>query len=170
MSKAKKLLVVAGAAVVGVLLLVFGFKEYSTSKKLQKEGKQTVGVVTDADERRGRKGRRSYYLTVLYKTEAQSTFEQNKRVSRSVYSDAAKAGSVQVTYLPSDPNVCEFGPKVGTQFGMLLFGLVALAFSGFTAFGKGADDSSDSGPTSEADAEKELLADSSKYDDQQKAA
>jgi hypothetical protein len=167
MSKAKKLLVVAGAVILGLSLVVFGLKDYRTSKKLQAEGKQTVGVVTDASVHRGRKGRKSYYLTVLFKTEAQAAFEQRKSVSHSDFEDASKAGSVQVTYLESDPNVCAFG-KVKASVSPIIFGVLALGFGGFLVFSK--SQSEPTGPTSEADAEKQLLADNSKYDDQQKAA
>jgi hypothetical protein len=168
MSKIKKLLVVGGLALFGVLIVVFGVQEYRTSKKLQAEGKQTVGVVSDASVHRGRKGRRTYYLTVLFKDEAQKTFEQREKVSRSVFDEASKAGSVQVTYLPIDPAVCAFGPKVDTKWGMILVGVLMIGGAGVTAFSK--SEEGDTGPSSEANAEKELLADQSKYDDRQKAA
>jgi len=168
MSKIKKSLVVAGLALFGILLVVFGVQEYRTSKKLQAEGKQTVGVVSDASVQRGRKGRRSYYLTVLFKDEAEKTFEQREKVSKSVFNDASKAGSVQVTYLPTDPSVCAFGPEVDTKWGMILFGVFMIGGAGVTAFSKPEEGAS--GPTSEANAEQELLAGQSKYDNQQKAA
>jgi len=168
MSKAKKLLTVAGAVILGLSLVVFGIKDYRTSKKLQAEGKQTVGVVTDASVERGRKGRRSYYLTVLFKTEAQAACEQRKSVSRADFDDASKAGSVQVTYLASDPSVCAFGPKVNASVSPIVFGVLALGFAGFLVFGK--IEKASTAPISEADAEKQLLADKSKCDDQQKAA
>lgn len=168
MSKAKKLLVVAGAVILGLSLVVFGIKDYRTSKKLQAEGKQTVGVVTDASVHRGRKGRKSYYLTVLFKTEAQAACEQRKSVSRSDFEDASKAGSIQVTYLASDPSVCAFGPKVKASVSPIVFGVLALGFAGFLVFGKTKE--ADTAPTSEADVEKQLLTDNSKYDDQKKAA
>jgi hypothetical protein len=169
MNKAKRLLIVAGAAIFGVILLVVGFKEYRQSKKLQSEGKTAVGAVTDASIQRGRKGRRSYYLTVNFQTEAGAAVEQRKRVSSSVYDEARQAGTVPVTYLASDPKVCAFGPKVSTKFGSLIAGVVALAVGGFAAFGKSEDDGSSSPLSGEA-AENELLADNSRYDDQQKAA
>jgi hypothetical protein len=168
MSKIKKFLVVAGLALLGILLVVFGVQEYRTSKKLQAEGKQTVGVVSDASVQRGRKGRRSYYLKVLFKDEAQQTFEQREKVSRSVFDEASKAGSVQVTYLPGNPSVCAFGPKVDTKWGMILVGILMMGGAGVTAFSK--SEESGSSPKSETGAEKELLANQSKSDDQQKAA
>lgn len=167
MSKAKKWLVATGAVIFGIVLSVSGIKDYRTSKQLQSEGKQTVGVVTDASVHRGRKGRRSYNLTVLFKTEAQAVFEQDKRVSRSVFDDASKAGSVQVTYLASDPNVCAFGPSVKASVAPIIFGVLAVGFGGFL-FSKSL--AAAVSPTSQAAVEKELLADASKYDDKQNAA
>ena len=167
MSKAKKLLVVAGAVILGLSLVVFGIKDYRTSKKLQAEGKQTVGVVTDASVHRGRKGRKSYSLTVLFKNEAQAAFEQRKSVSRSDYEDGTKAGSIQVTYLASDPTVCAFG-TVKASVSPIIFGVLALGFGGFLAFSK--TEGAGTAPASQADVEKQLLADNSKYDDQKKAA
>ena len=164
MSKAKKLLVVAGAALVGVFLLVVGWGEYRTSKKLQAEGKATTGEVTEAEQRRGRKGRRSYYLTVNFKTEAGQTLSRQERVSSSVYRDAVEARSVNVTYLPSDPNVCAFGPKVKTETSAMIFGLIALAVGGFTLF-KGGSSDNDGGAA--VNPEQELLGENSKYDEPQ---
>lgn len=169
MKKLKKWLVIAGAGLLGVFFLVFGVKEFRQSKKLQAEGKQVAGVVTDGETQRGRKGRRSYYLTVSFKTEEGATMSERKKVSRSLFNEASEARTVPVTYLPSDASVCTFGPKVDTQFGLLIGGVVALGFAGFMAFGKGEDDDNAS-PASEAEVEQQLLADNSKYDDQQKAA
>jgi hypothetical protein len=168
MSKAKKLLVLVGGAALGIFLLIFGFQEYRTSKKLQADGKQAIGVVTDGHVQRGRRGRRSYYLTVSFKPESGQIVEKEKRVSSDVYRDASKAGTVQVTYLPSNPTVCAYGPKVSTEWSAMAFGIVALVVAGFSAFAKSQDN--EQGTTSEAVVEKELLANQSKYDDQQKAA
>lgn len=167
MRKVKKLFVVAGAIIFGVILLVVGFGDFRESKKLQSQGKSVVGDVTDGEERRGRKGRRSYYLTVNFTTEAGQTVEQRSRVSRSVYNSAAEARKVPVTYLPSDPKVCAFGPKVETQFGALIGGVIAIGVGLFLGFKKSQDDGSSSSPEN---AENGLLADNSRYDDQQKAA
>ena len=167
MSKLKKFAVAGGAVLVGVVLLVTGFNEFRQSKKLQAEGEQVSGVVTDTDVRRGRRGRRSYYLKVSFKTEAGETYEARKSVSRSLFDEASEAKTVSVVYLPSDPTVVTFG-KADTKFGGLIGGVVALVVGGAIVFGKSKDD--EGTPASPADVEKELLADNSKYDDQQKAA
>ncbi len=167
MSKLKKFAVAAGAILVGVVLLVMGFKEFRESKKLQAEGKQVSGTVTDTDVKSGRRGRQSYYLTVEFKTEAGETYEARKSVAKSLFKEASEAGTVAVVYLPSDPKVLTFG-KADTKFGGLIGGVVALVVGGAIFFGKSKDD--EATPLSSADAEKELLADKSKYDDQQKAA
>jgi len=170
MNKGKRLLVLVGGAALGLFLLIFGFKEYRTSKKLQSDGKQAVGVVTDGYEKRGRRGRHSYYLTVSFKPESGQIVEKQKSVSSDVYKNASKGGTVQVTYLPSDPQVCAYGPKVNTQWGSMAAGVVALIVAGFTAFSRTANDEVGSAAVSGVSAEKEMLADNSKYDDQQKAA
>ena len=162
----KKFAVAGATVLVGVVLLVTGFNEFRQSKKLQAEGKQVSGVVTDTDVQRGRRGRRSYYLTVNFKTEAGETHEARKRVSRSLFDEASEAKTVAVVYLPSDPTVVTFG-KADTEFGGLIAGVVALVVGGVIGLGKSNDDET---PASPEDAEKELLADHSKYDDQQKAA
>jgi hypothetical protein len=169
MSKAKKLLVLVGGAFLGITLLIFGFQEYRTSKKLQSDGKQAIGSVTDGHVQRGRRGRRSYYLKVSFQPEGGQIVEKEKRVSSDVYRDASKAGTVQVTYLPSEPTVCAYGPKVNTEWSSMAIGVVALVVAGFTGFSKSEEDS-EQGTTSGAGVEKEMLADHSKYDDQQKAA
>ena len=166
MSKLKKFAVAGGAVLVGVVLLVTGFNEFRQSKRLQAEGQQVSGVVTDTDVQRGRRGRRSYYLTVTFKTEAGETYEARKSVSRSLFDEASEAKTVSVVYLPSDPTVVTFG-KAETEFGGMVAGVVALVVGGVIGLGKSKDDET---PASPADAEKELLADHSKYDDQQKAA
>ena len=167
MSKLKKFAVAGGAILVGFVLLVMGFMEFRQSKKLQAEGRQVSGAVTDTDVQRGRKGRRSYYLTVNFQTEAGETYEARKSVSRSLFDEASEARTVPVVYLPSDPTVVTFG-KADTEFGGMIVGVVALVLGGVIGFGKSKDDGAT--PASPADAEKELLADQSKYDDQQKAA
>ena len=167
MSKLKKFAVAGGAVLVGVVLLVTGFNEFRQSKKLQAEGQQVSGVVTDTDVQRGRRGRRSYYLRVSFKTEAGDTYEARKSVSRSLFDEASEAKTVSVVYLPSDPTVATFG-KADTKFGGLIGGVIALVVGGGIIFGKSNDD--EATPGSPADVEKDLLADQSKYDDQQKAA
>ena len=167
MSKLKKFSVAGATALVGVVLLVVGFKEFRQSKKLQAEGKGVTGAVTDTDVQRGRRGRRTYYLTVNFKTEAGDTYEKRKSVSRSLFDDASEARTVPVVYLPSDPAVVALG-KADTEFGGMIAGVVALVLGGVIGFGKSKDD--EATPASPADVEKELLANDSKYDDQQKAA
>jgi hypothetical protein len=167
MSKLKKFAVAGGAILVGVVLLVMGFKEFRQSKKLQAEGKQVSGVVTETDVQRGRKGRRTYYLKVNFQTEAGDTYEARNSVSRSLFDEASEAKTVPVVYLPSDPTVLTLG-KADTKFGGLIGGVIALVVGGAILFGKSKDD--ETAPVSPADAEKELLAEKSKYDDQQKAA
>jgi hypothetical protein len=91
-----------------------------------------------------------------------------RSVSSDVYRNASKGGTVQVTYLPSDPQVCAYGPKVNTKWGSMAAGVVALIVAGFTAFNGRANEEVGSAAVSSLSAEKETLTVNS--NDQQKAA
>ena len=62
----KKLLIVVGLLIFGIFMLVVGFNTFRESKKLQKDGKSVTATVVDGEERRGRRGRKSYSLTVSF--------------------------------------------------------------------------------------------------------
>jgi len=128
---------------VGIFMTFAGVKEYKNSKRIQKEGKQIIGKVTDSEERRGRRGRRSYYLTVQFQPAQQQPVEQELKVSYDVYSKATSTGTVVVHYLPSDPSICAFGAKAETKFGTTVWGVIALVVS--LVLFKGAFESGDDG-------------------------
>ena len=113
----------------GVFMTVNGVKEYRNSKRIQKEGKQALGKVVDGEERRGRRGRRSYYLTATFQTPANQSVEKELKVSREVYTKATTSGTVTVHYLASNPEVCAFGEKAEAKFGTAIWGVVALLVS-----------------------------------------
>jgi len=167
MSKLKKFAVAGATALVGVVLLVTGFNEFRQSKKLQAEGTQVSGIVTETDVQRGRRGRRSYYLTVDFKTEAGESYKARKNVSRTLFDEASEAKTVSVVYLPADPKVVAFG-KADTEFAGMIVGVVALGLAGVIGFAR--SKGNETTPAAPENVEKELLADKSKYDDQQKAA
>jgi hypothetical protein len=127
---------------VGLFMTVSGVKEYQTSKRIQKEGKQALGKVVDGEERRGRRGRRSYYLTVAFQTAANQPVEEHLKVSREVYSKASATGTVTVHYLASNPKICAFGEQTKAKFGTAIWGVVALL--GSMVLLKGVFDSGDS--------------------------
>lgn len=134
MSKVKELFFFIVLAGIGVILIVGGFKEFKNSKRLIAEGKSTVGKVVDSEERRGRRGRRSYYLTVAFQTAQQQAVQRELRVSRVVYTSGTDTGAVKVNYLPSNPSVCQFGEKAAAKYGTMVWGFLALGGSSFLLF------------------------------------
>ena len=126
----KRILVTIGAGVLGVLLLVFGFKEFSETRKLKKEGLSATAEVVDHEEKSGRRGRIRYYLTAKFKTEDGKSVSARRQVASEVYADAIQANSVPVTYLKAAPNCCRFGKGVSTDFTRLGVGVFLLGAAG----------------------------------------
>jgi len=141
MSKAKRLFAIGAAIVFGGLFLVMGWIEFQNSRKLAAEGKAVTADVTGKDIERGRRGRKTYYVEVQFKTEAGATEAQNVKVSSSQYDAAKVGGNVPVHYLPSDPKVCQIGEKVETKWSWMVYGLGAWAIGAFVGFSKSDDES-----------------------------
>lgn len=130
----KRLLTILGLFVVALFLFFVGIKDHLESKKLKAEGQKTVAEVTDASERRGRKGRRSYYITVNFKTEAGQVVQDEERVSKGAYEWASRDRRVPVIYAPSNPTIYQIGSTVTqTRFGFYM-GAGCLAVAGFMLF------------------------------------
>ena len=129
MKRIKAILFFLVILVAGIFMTVNGVKEYRNSKRIQKEGKQAFGKVVDAEERRGRRGRRSYYLTTTFQTAANQPVEKTLKVSRDVYKKGTSTGGVTVHYLQSNPEVCAFGDKAEAKFGTAIWGALALVVS-----------------------------------------
>jgi hypothetical protein len=131
----KRIIAILGGGIVGVVLLVFGVKEFFQVKALQSKGKAAVAEVTGAEARSGRRGRKHNYLTVSFKTEAGQTVTTEKRVSRGEYAEGTSAKKINVTYLPDKPDVCRIG-TVSTNWASLGFGVAMLGFAVVSAFSK----------------------------------
>lgn len=165
MSKSKKILVVGGAFLLGAVLVVTGWAELRNSRKLAAEGKAVTAEVVSKDIRHGRKGRRSYYLNVGFKTESGAQTEQRVQVSSSQFDSVSQGGSVPVHYLPGDPSVCQAGDKVETKWNGLLVGFGSWAVAAFLAFAKPDDNSpaessasNDGGPNQDAGGDEQQKA------------
>jgi Protein of unknown function (DUF3592) len=142
MSKSKKILVVGGAFLLGAVFVAMGWSELQDSRKLTADGKAVTAAVAGKYVKHGRKGRRSYYLNVGFKTESGAQTEQRVQVSSSQFEGASEGGSVPVHYLPANPSICQVGDKVETQWSGLLIGLGSWAVAAFLAFSKPQDDES----------------------------
>jgi hypothetical protein len=112
-----------------------GYIEWRDSKKLVAEGRSTVGHVTDTQSiSGGRRGRDTYYLVVAFETEKGVARTKTIKVSWEVYYSAAIGGTVQLHYLPSDPDVAQVGEKPRVRRRAMVEGIVYLAFGiGVTA-------------------------------------
>ncbi|HZO84460.1 MAG TPA: DUF3592 domain-containing protein [Verrucomicrobiae bacterium] len=112
-----------------------GYIEWRNSRKLVAEGRSTVGHVTDTQSiSGGRRGRDTYYLVVAFETEKGAARTSTIKVSWDVYYSAAIGGTVQLHYLPSDPDVVQVGGKPRVRRRAMVEGIVYMAFGiGVTA-------------------------------------
>mgnify|MGYP001272220226 CR=1 FL=1 len=99
MGKAKTTLVFLGALAFGLMFTYTGFKEFTGSRKLKKEGVSTTANVVDGYSRR-RRGFRRYYLTVEFTTQAGHEACEDVKVSNATYQAAksGKSGSGKATW------------------------------------------------------------------------
>ena len=124
----KKVLSFLFLIIIGGGLTYTGYNEWQDSKKLAAKGKSTIGKVTHHYTHKARKGSRKYNLVVAFETENQEARKKTIRVDSSVYYSASSRGTVQVHYLPNDPDVVQAGSKVEIEYGSFVLGLVFLGF------------------------------------------
>jgi hypothetical protein len=109
----RKILFLLAALIGGPIMIVSGVHEYQNSKKLAASGKTTNASVVDAIETVSRKYRvHHYYLVVKYQPEGALAYTKKLGVSQEVYNQGLAARTVQLHYLPSDPNIAQLGEKV----------------------------------------------------------
>ncbi len=132
--KGKRIFAIIAAFILGAVMVFGGWHELRNSKRLAAEGKATTAQVEDKVTKHGRRGSRSYYLEVQFRTEAGQNIQKRVTVDSSQYDAATLGGTVPLHYLPSEPEVCAAGEKVETKYGMLLIGFGALALGGFLCF------------------------------------
>ena len=161
------MLVVSVAFVIGAVMLVTGWLDYRNSKRLASEGKAVAAAVLAKDIERGRRGRKSYYLEVQFKTES-GTAAQRVRVTSSQFDAARPGGTVPAHYLPSNPKLCQVGGKVQTEWAGLLVGLGAWVVGVFVGFSKTENESQ--GGDGDPSAKPEAASNNNGSDDHQQAA
>jgi len=131
MNRSKAILGGLAAVAVGGFLVYSGVKEYRNSKRLVNEGKAVAANVTDKDMSTGRKGRRSYYLAVEFKTEAGQEVKERLRVASADYDAANIGGTVPVHYLAEDPSICQVGNKAQVKWTTFVMGAFLAVAGGF---------------------------------------
>jgi len=170
MSKFKQILLVGGAVLFGGLFVVTGWFEYRDTKKLASEGKAVVAQVLEKDIERGRRGRKSYYVSVQFKTESGATVQQRLRVSSSQYDAASPGGTVPAHYLPNDPTVCQVGEKVEAKWSGILIGLGAWLVAGMLGFSNSDDEEEGGSGSGDGTAIAQATPNDAGSNDQQQAA
>jgi len=140
MTNLKRLIAILGGGIMGLFLLYLGVSEFFETKSLQSKGKSTTGEITDTEERSGRRGRRKYYLSVNFRTEQGQQISSRAQVPKAVYEQAAHSRKVNVTYLPTKPEIHRFGPDVTNDFMNVGVGVLVLGFAGFSALRGGTVD------------------------------
>lgn len=91
-----------GMMIVGPIIAVAGWMTQQKLANLEARGKVVQGVIMDGWEKRGRRSR-SYYLKVVYKTEAGAPVTTEFGVTGSYYNSHELADMVEVKYDPEDP-------------------------------------------------------------------
>ena len=162
MKRSKAILGGLAALAVGGFLLYTGVKEYRSSKRLVNEGKSVAAKVADKDMTTGRKGRRSYYLNVEFKTEAGQEVDERLQVSSGDYDSATVGSTVTVHYLADDPSVCQVGNKAQVKWTSLAIGAFLALVGGFGLFRQRSSESYASESPAEQTTE---TADASQSDD-----
>jgi hypothetical protein len=146
--KSKKLFGGLIALAIGGVLLFLGVKGYRSSKQLVNQGQSIDAQVADKDISYGRKNRKSYYVSVAFKTPAGQEVKERLSVDSSEYSAATVGGTIPVRYLASDPTVCQVGDQTRVPWVNLIAGVI-LAFSGggsmFSSGGSSDDDAETDG-------------------------
>jgi hypothetical protein len=167
MKRSKAILGGLVALAIGGFLVYTGVKEYRNSKRLVNEGKSAEAKVADKDMTTGRKGRRSYYVSVEFKTQAGQPVEKRIQVSSSEYDSANVGGTVPVQYLADDPSVCQVGNKAQVKWTTIAIGAFLAVVGGF-GVARQATQSEDS--PAEQSAETADASSSDDSDDQAEAA
>lgn len=86
---------------VGPGLLIAGFMEAKKHKLIQKEGVDTVAMITGGEDRRGRKGGHTYTLELDVPN---ATKPHKVNVSKSIYDNSAIGMPIPIRQIASSPD------------------------------------------------------------------
>jgi hypothetical protein len=116
--------------VAGGFLFSSGYREFSETRQLQRDGATIEAKVVDERTRYRGKGRTRYFLTVEFQTPTRAEVVQETEVDYDTHSQGAATGHVLVHYLPTSPSVLRAGQTVSTEFGNLLLGAFIVGCGG----------------------------------------
>ena len=167
----KKILILLAALIGGPVLIVAGIGEYSDSKQLVANGKAATAQVVNAEETVSRKGRHKYWLTIEFKPEQGEIQTATSSVSSDQFVRAVAEKSIALIYLPSKPQVFQFGEKAETRYGSIVVGSILLVGGlGFLGYLWIAHRSSARGLSASSTAPATIASSPASNNDQQKAA
>jgi hypothetical protein len=86
---------------IGPFLVVTGFQDGVKRAKIEKEGVEAEAIVRGGEERRRRKGGRSYNLDLSVPN---ATKDHNVSVSKEIYDSVGIGSPLPIKQLPSDPD------------------------------------------------------------------
>lgn len=122
MSTAKSFFWIVAAFGLGIFLLSRGVTEYGNSKKLADHGKAITATVVDSLARDSLRRGTTYYLTIQFQPATGDAVTRKIQVSNEVYETARSSATVNVFYLPENPQVCAAGKVVTTPYRNLGYG------------------------------------------------
>lgn len=125
--------------IAGPGLLIGGLKEASKQKQIQKEGVETVAMITGGEDRRGRKGGHTYSLELDVPN---ATKPHKVNVSKDLYDNSAIGMPLPIRQIPSSPDtfaiVGESDDSLFMEIGGVAMFLIGVGMIWFTMIRKSA--------------------------------
>lgn len=87
--------------VIGPMLIVMGFIEGAKVAKIEKEGVEATAMITGGQEKRGRKGGKTYSLDLSVPN---ATKDHTVNVPKEIYEESAIGAPIKIKQLPNEPD------------------------------------------------------------------
>jgi hypothetical protein len=113
--------------IVGPCMLVSGFSSAKKHKQIEKDGVDTVAIITGGEDRRGRKGGHTYKLELNV---PQASKSHSVSVSKSLYEKAAIGTPLPIRQIPSAPDTFAIIGESDGSFGMEIGGFLIFLVGG----------------------------------------
>jgi len=122
------------ALAASIFSLVTGSRELSNSKRLADHGLSTSAEVLDSQMRVSFRSGNSYSLTVEFQPKDAAKVHAKLKVTKETYNAAQNSSTVNVFYLPENPDICAAGNKVVPNYSTLILGIGFLALAALLIF------------------------------------
>lgn len=117
---------IVNATVVLFFIVAFFGPTFLRDQRFRREGIVVQGIVEGKSSPRARKGSNRYYVWYSFTVDGQVVDRDREAISQELWRPLKPFGPVDVTYLPSDPQVYHVGPP-DQQSVPLLFVVMAFA-------------------------------------------